>query len=97
MSYNRKKLEKEDDILLCKSLEFKNAIGQKIKVIDIPVLEKNNRYYFAVQVRLQRFISLHYDHPQEKSCHSFRDYLKRKMSWSEFKAIYNIEVFRNNA
>ena len=27
----------------CKSLEFKNAGGQKIKVIEIPVLEINNR------------------------------------------------------
>ncbi len=90
-------MEKEDDILVCKSLEFKNVIGQKIKVIDIPVLEKSNRYYFAVQVRLQRFISLLYEHPQEKCCHCFREHLKRKMSWTDFMDLYNIEDFRNNA
>jgi hypothetical protein len=97
MSYNRKKLEKEDDILLCKSLEFKNTFGQKIKVIDIPVLEINNGYYFPIQARLQRFISLLYNKPQEKCCHSFREHLKRKMSWTDFKDLYKIEDFRNNA
>lgn len=83
--------------LVFKSLEFKNTFGQKIKVLDIPVLAKNHQYYFLVEVRLQNFISLLYHNSQEKSFHSFRDHLKRKMSWAEFKAIFNIEVFRNNA
>ena len=97
MRYNRKKLEKEDDILVCKSLEFKNAVGQKIKVTDIPIIEKNSRYYFMVDVRLQSYISSLYHKPQEKSSHSFREHLKRKMNWAEFKELYNILDYKNNA
>ena len=97
MRYNRKKLEKEDDILVCKSLEFKNAVGQKIKVTDIPIIEKNSRYYFMVDVRLQSYISLLYHKSQENSSHSFREHLKRKMSWAEFKELYNILDYKNNA
>jgi hypothetical protein len=83
--------------LLCKSLEFKNTFGQKIKVTDIPVLDSNNQYYFLVQVRLQRFISLLNGQRQENSSHSFREHLKRKMNWVEFKELYSIQVFKNNA
>lgn len=97
MRYNRKKLEKEDDILLSKSLEFKNHLGQKIKIMDIPVLTKNHRYFFMVEVRLQNYISLLYHHSQEKSSHSFREHLKRKISWAAFLEIYSIENFKNNA
>jgi hypothetical protein len=90
-------MEKEDDILVCKSLEFKNSFGQKMKVMDIPVLEKNHRYYFMVEVRLQSYISLLYYKSQEKSNHSFSEYLKRKISWAEFKELYRIQDFKNNA
>jgi Protein of unknown function (DUF2535) len=83
--------------LICKSLEFKNTFGQKIKVMDIPVLEKNHRFYFMVEVRLQSYISLLYYNLQENSSHSFREHLKRKMSWSDFKDLYRIQDFINNA
>ncbi|MFZ7944134.1 DUF2535 family protein [Neobacillus sp. 19] len=83
--------------MLCKSLEFKNVVGQKIKVIDIPVLAINNRYYFMIQVRLQIFVSYIYTHPQEKSCYSFRDYLKRKMNGSDFKDLFSAQEIENRA
>jgi len=83
--------------LLCKSLEFKNIDGQKIKVIDIPVLETKNAYYFMIQVRLQIFISSLYQQPFEKSCYSFREYLKRKMSWTDYQDLFRVKEFRNNA
>jgi hypothetical protein len=83
--------------LLSKSLEFKNAFGQKVKVIEIPVLEKNNRYYFMIQARLQVFITSLDNKPLEKSCYSFRDYLKRKMSWSDYQDLLSILKFKNNA
>lgn len=83
--------------LICKSLEFKNEDGQKIKVIEIPVLASNSPHYFMVQARLERFISLLYHNPQEKSCYSFRDHLKRKMSWADFMELYSIQDFKNNA
>jgi len=90
-------MEKEDDILVCKSLEFKNSFGQKIKVMDIPVLDKDHRYYFMVDVRLQSYISSLYYKPQEKGNHSFSEYLKRKISWTEYKELYSIKDFKNNA
>jgi hypothetical protein len=68
-----------------------------MKVMDIPVLEKNHRYYFMVEVRLQSYISLLYNNPQEKSSHSFSEHLKRKISWAEFKELYSIQDFKNNA
>lgn len=68
-----------------------------MKVIEIPVLDKNNRYYFKIQVRLQIFISTLNNKPQEKSCYSFREYLKRKMSWHDFNELYSMKEFRNNA
>ncbi|MCQ6275506.1 DUF2535 family protein [Bacillus sp. V3B] len=83
--------------MLYKSLEFKNVVGQKIKIIEIPVLGENNRYYFMIQVRLQIFISSLYNKPQDKSSFSFRDYLKRKMRWPDFKDLFSVQEFRNNA
>jgi hypothetical protein len=83
--------------LLSKTIEFKNIVGQKLKVVEIPVLERNNHYYFMVQAHLQMFISSLYDEPQEKICFSFRDYLKRKISWRIFTDLFNIQQFRNNA
>jgi hypothetical protein len=96
VSYNRKKLGKEDDILLCKSLEFKNHFGQKIKVLDIPVLDKNHQSYFMVEVRLQSYISLLYHNSQEKESHSFREYLKRKINWAQFLELYSIQDFKTD-
>ncbi|WP_326160879.1 DUF2535 family protein [Neobacillus niacini] len=90
-------MEKEDDSLLCKSLEFKNSFGKKIKVMDIPVLTKTHQYYFKVDVRLQSYISLLYYHSQDRCTHSFREHLKRKMNWMEFKEVYSIQDFKNNA
>ncbi|WP_308160494.1 MULTISPECIES: DUF2535 family protein [unclassified Bacillus (in: firmicutes)] len=72
-------------------------VCQKIKVIEIPVLDQNNCYYFMIQVRLQKFISFLYNNPQEKSCFSFREYLKRKMSWSDFNDLFSLKEFKNNA
>ncbi|MFP5114662.1 DUF2535 family protein [Bacillaceae bacterium C204] len=83
--------------MLCKSLEFKNIDGQKIKVIEIPVLKTKNAYYFMIQVRLQIFISFLYEQPYEKSCYSFREYLKRKMSWTDYQDLFRFKEFRNNA
>ena len=83
--------------MISKSLEFKNVVGQKIKVIEIPVLEIKNHHYFMIQVRLQTFISTLYNKPNEKSCYSFRDYLKRKMNWRDYKELFSIQEFKNNA
>jgi hypothetical protein len=84
-------------LLLSKTIEFKNMAGQKVKVVEIPVLELKHRDYFMIQARLQNFMTNLYNNPQEKTCFSFRDFLKHKISWSEFEEVYKIEEFKNNA
>ncbi|WP_223588859.1 DUF2535 family protein [Neobacillus bataviensis] len=83
--------------MLFKSLEFKNSTGQKIKIVDIPVVDKNNPYFFMMEVRLESFILSLNKNPQEKSCYSFRDYLKPKMRWPDFKKLFSLHEFKNNA
>jgi predicted GTPase len=92
-----KKTEKEDDTVLFKTVIFKNKWGQTLHILEIPVLEKKNSNYFMVQTRLDRFIFKLYNHHQEKSHFSFREYLKNKMSWSDFEEVYRIEPYKNNA
>lgn len=75
--------------MLYKSIEFKNATGQKIKVIEIPVIGVNSHYYFMIQVRLQDYITKLYHHPQENNLYSFREYLKRKMKWADFQELFH--------
>ncbi|MGM0903918.1 MAG: DUF2535 family protein [Bacillota bacterium] len=76
-------------------MEFKNIYGQKVKVVDIPVLEIEDRHYFIIQVRLQNLVSSLYETPQPKSCYSFRDYVKRKMKWSDFEEIFTLRDYKN--
>jgi predicted GTPase len=71
-----------------KRIEFINITGQKVKVTDIPVLGSTDRNYFMIQARLQIFISSLYYNPQEKSSYSFREYLKRKIRWSDFEDLF---------
>lgn len=82
--------------MLYKTIEFKNKYGQKVIVIDIPVLNLSNCHYFMVQVRLQNFISMLYVQPQPKSSYSFREYLKRKIKWSEYDHLFSLADFKNN-
>jgi hypothetical protein len=90
-------VKKRIDNLLFKSLEFKNVVGQKVKVMEIPVLEEDSRYYFMIQVRLQTFItSLHKD-PKAKRCYSFRDYLKRALKWPDYEELFKTGELKNNA
>jgi hypothetical protein len=63
--------------LLFKSLEFKNAYGHKVKIIEIPVLEEDNTYRFIIQLRLETFIAKVYQSRNVRSVYSFRDYLKK--------------------
>ncbi|WP_078550183.1 DUF2535 family protein [Litchfieldia alkalitelluris] len=83
--------------MLYKSLEFKNAAGQKVKIIEIPVVGNTNHYYFMIQARLQHFISKLYNRPQEKTCYSFREYMKLKMNWTDFNNLFSMEELRNNS
>lgn len=92
-----KRVKKRIDTVLFKSLEFKNVVGQKVKVMDIPVLEEDNRYFFIIQVRLQTFITTIYRERSLKRSYSFRDYLKRVLKWPDYEQLFRSEELKNNA
>ncbi|MGV2938552.1 DUF2535 family protein [Mesobacillus sp. LC4] len=83
--------------MLFKSLEFKNVVGQKVKVVDIPVLEEESTYYFMIQVRLQTFITAIYQERNAKKFYSFKEYLKRVMKWPEYEQLFQCAELKNNA
>lgn len=83
--------------MLLKSLEFKNAVGQKVKVMDIPVLEEGNTYKFMIQVRLQAFVASIYRKKRPKKCYSFKDYLKKVIKWPDYEQLFKVEELKNNA
>lgn len=83
--------------MLFKSLEFKNIVGQKVKVTDIPVLEEGSRFKFMIQVRLQKYITLLYQEQKPKKCYSFKEYLKKVMKWPDYEALFKLEELKNNA
>ncbi|GLB62116.1 YpmP family protein [Cytobacillus sp. NCCP-133] len=83
--------------MLFKSLEFKNAVGQKVKIVEIPILEKDSPYYFMIQVRLQTFITAVYGNEKSFRSRSFREYLKRVLKWSVYEEIFKTPELKNNA
>ncbi|WP_209121106.1 DUF2535 family protein [Alkalihalobacillus sp. BA299] len=82
--------------MLYKTVEFQNVVGQKLKVVDIPVVARSHRHFFMIQARLQMFISPLYNQRQTKDCFSFRDYLKRKIKWSDFENLFHIDNRKSN-
>jgi uncharacterized protein Veg len=92
-----KRVKKRIDTLLLKTLEFKNAFGQKIKIMEIPVLEEDSPYHFLIQVRLQTFMTNVYGSKSPKNCYSFRDYLKRVLKWPDYERLFEIGELKNNA
>ncbi|WP_066368285.1 DUF2535 family protein [Neobacillus fumarioli] len=83
--------------MLLKSLEFKNVVGQKVKVMDIPVLEEGSTFKFMIQVRLQTFIASIYKEVSPKPSYSFRDYLKKVMRWPDYEQLFKADELKNNA
>jgi hypothetical protein len=83
--------------LLFKSLEFKNVYGQKVKIIEIPVLEEDSTYRFMIQLRLEAFINKVYHSYNTKSVFSFRDYLKKVLKWPVYEQIFKTDILKNNA
>jgi hypothetical protein len=90
-------VKKRIDILLFKSLEFKNVVGQKVKVMEIPVLEEDSTYKFMIQVRLQTFLTSINQESKPKRCYSFKDYLKKVMKWPDYEQLFKVPELKNNA
>ncbi|WP_044748359.1 DUF2535 family protein [Aeribacillus alveayuensis] len=83
--------------MLFKSLEFKNVYGQKVKIIEIPVLEEDSTYRFMVQLRLKAFINKVYYSYNTKTVFSFRDHLKKVLKWPVYEQIFKEDILKNNA
>ncbi|WP_053366859.1 DUF2535 family protein [Bacillus sp. FJAT-27245] len=83
--------------MLVKSLEFKNAVGQKVKIVEIPVLEEGNPYSLMIRFRLQTFIASLYREKHPRNCYSFRDYLKRALRWPDYEQLFKSGELKNNA
>ncbi|MDX5475243.1 MAG: YpmP family protein [Bacillaceae bacterium] len=83
--------------MLWKSLEFTNEVGQKVKVIEIPVLEDDSTYHFMMNWRLQQFLIKVNTDSKPKPHYSFREYLKEVLKWPDYCSIFKEDVLKNNA
>jgi hypothetical protein len=90
-------VKKRIDILLFKSLEFKHLNEQKVKVIEIPVLEDDNPYRFMISIRLEAFINKIYNNHNPKKVYSFKEYLKRVLKWKQYELVFKEDILKHNA
>lgn len=90
-------MKKRIDILLLKNLEFKTRSGQKVKVVEIPVLTENDPLFFKVNVRLQQLLEKINASSHSKTAYSFREYLKKVLKWPEYEQLYKVVELKNNA
>lgn len=84
------------DILLFKTLEFNNKIGQKVKITDIPVVLPGDTYHFMLSARLGMFINFIYENKDVKTVYSFKHYLMNVLKWPVYEKLFKEEL-RNNA
>ncbi|WP_153126943.1 DUF2535 family protein [Peribacillus tepidiphilus] len=83
--------------MLFKSLEFKNVVGQKVKIIEIPLVEEDNLNYFIISKKLEGFIKTVYLSTDKKRMYSFKDYLKRGLKWPVYQRLFEETELKNNA
>ncbi|WP_370576386.1 DUF2535 family protein [Neobacillus niacini] len=76
-------------MLLCANACSKTIISFSIFSED--------RILLLIKGFIYRSLCLFIAYSIEKHRHSFREHLKRKMSWPDFKELYSIQDFRNNA
>ncbi|MCA1063085.1 DUF2535 family protein [Rossellomorea sp. AcN35-11] len=90
-------MKKRIDTLLTKTIEFKSKYGRKVKVLEVPVMKKDNPLYLKVNLRLHQLITKAANQNEPKTIYSFREHLKRTTKWSEYEEIYQSEELKNNA
>ncbi len=83
--------------MLWKSLEFTIKEGQKVKVIEIPVLEDDSTYHFLVRVRLEAFIRIILSEAEPKQVYSFNEYLRTVLKWPVYCDVVKTDILKNNA
>ncbi|WP_110928014.1 DUF2535 family protein [Bacillus massiliglaciei] len=82
--------------MLFKRLEFKNKIGQKVEIVEIPYLLPGNPHYFMVQARLNCYIDQIFEMKDYKRVYSFKHYLAAVLKWPVYYELFEQE-FLNNA
>jgi hypothetical protein len=90
-------VKKRIDILLFKSLEFNHVNGQKVKIIEIPVMEDDSTYRFMISIRLELLMNMIYNNQNPKAVYSFKEHLKRVLTWKQYERIFKETVLKNNA
>jgi hypothetical protein len=85
------------DILLFKNLEFKNGIGHKVKITDIPVLLPGDPNYFMVTARLEMLMNHVYRKTDSPVNCSFKDYLAAVLRWPDYQKMFLEEHLKSNA
>lgn len=90
-------MKKRIDILLWKSLEFTIDEGQKVKVIEIPVLEDDSTYHFMIRIKLESYIRTILSEKEQKQIYSFKEYLRKELKWTDYCNVLKIEILKNNA
>ncbi|WP_339146401.1 MULTISPECIES: DUF2535 family protein [unclassified Sutcliffiella] len=83
--------------MLWKSLEFTVEEGQKVKVIEIPVLEDDSTYHFLVRVRLEAFVRIILSETDPKQIYSFKEYLRTVLKWPVYCDVVKTDILKNNA
>ncbi|MET3696017.1 uncharacterized protein DUF2535 [Bacillus oleivorans] len=73
--------------MLWKTLEFKTLSGQKVKVMEIPVLEEDPLLQLLIKEHLQSFIYTINQRNQPNHCYSFNEYLKKTLKWNIYERL----------
>lgn len=90
---NREKMR--IDTVLFKSLEFRNYLGHKVTITEIPVLVSENCACFMVNARLEMFVNEIYRKKEYKASYSFKEYLLSVLRWPEYKELFADELQHN--
>lgn len=90
---NREKMR--IDTVLFKSLEFRNNLGHKVTITEIPVLVSENSACFMVNARLEMFVNEIYRKKEYKASYSFKEYLLSVLRWPEYKELFADELQHN--
>ncbi|MBL4976846.1 DUF2535 family protein [Bacillus halotolerans] len=83
--------------MLLKSLEFKRSDGIQVKVTEIPVLKEDEHYFFMLNQHLQIYLKEVLSSKSREKVYSFRQYMKRRMKWTDYQAVFHQEVLKHNA
>jgi len=81
--------------LLLKSVEFKNYLGHKVMITDIPVLLPDNPHYFMVHIRLKVFTEQVFKKNESIVIYSFKQYLATVLKWPVYRKLFAEDLINN--